>query len=81
MAIDYVSQANHNSVLTAYRLQDSPPEKTFKLRGLGPSVNYEVSKDGQPLLRVKGEDLMTSGLPVRIDEQWRAAIYEIEAQP
>jgi alpha-galactosidase len=81
MAIEYVSQANHNSVLTAYRLQDGLPEKTFKLRGLDPSVSYEVSKDGKPSLRAKGEDLMTAGLPVKLEDQWRAAVFEIKAQP
>jgi alpha-galactosidase len=32
MAIEYVSQGNHNAVLTAYRLRDSPSDKTFKRR-------------------------------------------------
>jgi alpha-galactosidase len=81
MAIQYVSQANHSSVLTAYRLQDGPADKTLKLRGLDPSANYDVLKDGRPSSRAKGEDLMTTGLPVHLDEQWRAAIFEIKRQP
>ena len=81
MAIEYVSPANHNSVLTAYRLQDGPSESSFRLRGLDPSVSYQVLKDGRPSLRAKGEDLMISGLPVHIEEQWRASIYEIKRQP
>ncbi len=81
MALEYVSQANHNSVLTTYRLQDGTSEKSFRLRGLDPLVSYDVLKDGRPLLHAKGEDLMVRGLTVHIEEQWRAAIYEIKARP
>jgi alpha-galactosidase len=80
MAIEYVSPADHNSVLTAYRLQDSAMEQVFKLRGLDPSVNYQVWRDGRPALWSKGKDLMTTGLPVQINQEWRAAIFEIKAQ-
>ena len=68
-------------MLTVYRMQDGPLEKTFRLRDLDPSVSYEVLKDGRPSLRAKGEELMTNGLLVRIEEQWRATIYEIKGQP
>jgi alpha-galactosidase len=80
MAIEYVSPADHNGVLTAYRLQDSAIEQVFKLRGLDPSVNYQVWRDGKSALRFKGKDLMTTGLRVQINQEWRAAIFEIKPQ-
>jgi hypothetical protein len=80
MAIQYVGPNGEHSVVTAYRLADSPAENFFRLRGLSPTAVYQVSKNGKPLLEAKGSELAGSGLRVGLDEEWRAAIFEIDAR-
>ncbi|MGA8151370.1 MAG: alpha-galactosidase [Terriglobales bacterium] len=81
MAIQYVGPNGTHSVVTAYRLADGPAKKLFRLRGLLPDAIYEVSKDGKPLLKARGVELASSGLRVSLDEEWRAAIFEIDVRP
>lgn len=76
MAIQYVSPSRE-SVLMAYRLRASPPEQTFRLRGLEDGALYQVLEDGRPLMQARGEELARIGLPVHLADEWRAAVLEI----
>ena len=78
MAIEYVSPASGDSVLTTYRLGSSSAENTFHLRGLDGKVTYEVSKDGKFMTRALGSKLAEDGLQVQLGDVWRAAIFQIK---
>jgi alpha-galactosidase len=71
MALQYVAPDGGRSVLLAYRLAGSAPSEAFRLRGLDPAARYDISVDGAPLR------LATSGLPVGLDAEWRAAVIEL----
>ncbi len=81
MAIEYVSPGGGDAVLTAYRLKGGAAVKTFRLRGLDPTADYEVRQDGQPLIHARGSELAGAGLPVQLGEDWRAAIVQIRKAP
>lgn len=82
MALQYVSGDRARSVLMAYRLRDSKPERHWKLRGLDPAAWYRVTIDGKPLPRpVSEQELSVTGLPLRLDAEWRAAVVELQAVP
>ena len=78
MALEYVSPASRDAVLAAYRLGASEAQNTFRLRGLDPSAMYYVSEDGRPLMHARGTELAAVGLPVRLADEWRAAIVQIK---
>jgi alpha-galactosidase len=80
MALQYVSGDRARSVLMAYRLRDSKPERHWKLRGLDPAAWYRLTIDGKPLPRpVSQQELSVTGLPLRLDAEWRAAVVELQA--
>jgi alpha-galactosidase len=81
MAIQYVAPGGTRSVLMAYRLARGAPSETFRLRGLVPMATYEISRDGAPVARATGAELAQSGLPVALDDEWRAAVIELDARP
>ena len=80
MALQYVSEDRKRSVVTAYRLRDSQPEQEWKLRGLDPAAWYLVTVNGKPLPQpLRQQELPVSGLRLRLDAEWRAAIVELQA--
>jgi len=78
MAIEYMSPTNHDSVLMAYRLGRSATETTFHLRGLDEQAIYEVSQDGEVLMRTLGSKLTNDGLQVQLADEWRAAVFQLK---
>ena len=78
MAIEYVSPANRESVLMTYRLGSSSPQNIFHLRGLEEQAIYEVSEDGQFLMRASGTTLAHDGLQVHLENEWRSAVFQIK---
>ena len=54
--------------------------QTFKLRGLDPARSYLVSVDGTGTGETIGQTLSTSGMAIRLDSEWRAAVVELQAQ-
>jgi len=81
MAIQYVADGRDRSVLMVYRLPGGGAERTFRLRGLLPDAVYAVYKDGEVVRQATGGELASSGFSVMLDEEWRAAVFEIEQQP
>jgi alpha-galactosidase len=78
MAIQYVSPANNDSVVMAYRLGTSSPENVFHLRGLQPQAMYDVSEDGQGVINALGRQLASSGLHVHLGDEWSSAVIQIK---
>jgi alpha-galactosidase len=82
MALQYVSGDRTRSVLMAYRLRGSKPERHWKLRGLDPAAWYRITIDGKPRPNpVSQQELAVTGLQVRLDAEWRAAVVELQAVP
>jgi hypothetical protein len=77
MAIQYVAPGARRSVVLAYRLAKGRAEETFRLRGLVPDAEYEVSEGGRRLLRASGAELAARGLRVTRAAEWRAAVVEV----
>jgi alpha-galactosidase len=80
-ALQYVSPNQKQSLLVAYRLGNSNSTRVFKLRGLDLSQPYRVSGNGISEGKVSGQLLSTSGLRVHLDDEWRAAVVELQRQP
>lgn len=78
MAIEYVSPSSGDSALMAYRLGRSSVENVFHLRGLNKQAMYDVSKDGRIVLHASGSELIKTGLPVRLGDEWSAAVFQIK---
>ena len=80
MGLQYVTEDKRKSVLMAYRLGDSKPERTFCLRGLDPSAFYAITVDGTKKRSVSGQELAAAGLPLRLDSEWRASVVELQQE-
>lgn len=78
MAIQYVAPEGARSVVTAYRLAGGAATRAFPLRGLRVDASYRVLREGQPPRTLRGAELMSAGLPVSLDAEWRAAVFELE---
>ena len=78
MAIEYVSPANQDAALMAYRLGASPAAQNFRLRGLDETAMYDVSQDGRIVKQARGSDLARGGLSVELGDEWRAAVFQIK---
>jgi galactosylceramidase len=79
LGLEYVSAERQRALLLAYRLERSPREFTFRLRGLAPDLSYTVTFDGEARGRQTGRQLADPGLIVSLDAEWRAALIELEA--
>lgn len=80
MAIQYLSPATHDSVVTTYRLAGGSPTMSFRLRGLDPATVYEVSQDNGDAFPETGAQLANTGLQVHLAQEWRAAIFQLRKQ-
>jgi len=80
MALQYVSEDRGRSVVMAYRLADSRPERALVLRGLDPAAWYKVTVDGKVQRPAPAQQLAGQGLQVRLDAEWRAAVIELEIE-
>jgi alpha-galactosidase len=80
MAIQYAAPDRLRSVLMAYRLGASEAQQVSKLRGLDPERTYTVAEDGRVRGTFTGKSL-AEGLPLTLDEPWRALVIEIDATP
>jgi alpha-galactosidase len=76
MAIQYVAQDGGRSVVLAYRLAHGGDQETFRLRGLA-ARRYAVDADGRPAGSYTAEELAGRGLAVKLDAEWRAAVFEL----
>jgi alpha-galactosidase len=76
-ALQYVAPDKKRSVLIAYRLANSDPMRALKLRGLDNSAFYAVSVNGTDRGELSGQILSTSGLQVRMEDEWRASVVEL----
>ena len=65
----------------AYRLGNSDATQAFKLRGLDASKKYGVSVDGIDKGQIDGQTLTTAGWKLVLNEEWRAAVVELQEQP
>jgi hypothetical protein len=79
MAIQYVTKNADKSIVTAYRLEESLPAQTFKLRGLSSSAKYKIVSDGKDLGTMTGEALMDEGVSVNLESTWRAGVIELKS--
>jgi alpha-galactosidase len=80
-AIEYVSADRKRSVVMAYRLAESLPATTLKLRGLAPDVSYRILTNGVPIGTSEGGMLLNDGLQVQLPHEWRAAVVELNGTP
>jgi alpha-galactosidase len=74
MALEYVSADRRRAVVTAYRLT-GPALRRFPLHGLDPGARYRIN--GRTLT---GQELMTGGLEVNLDTEWRASVIELQTE-
>ena len=74
MALEYVSADRRHAVVTAYRLT-GPARQSLLLHGLDSACRYHVN--GQTRT---GQELMTGGLELNFDAEWRAGVIEIQAE-
>jgi alpha-galactosidase len=81
MGLQYVAPAKGRSVLNAYRLGNSQPERAFQLRGLDPQRSYRITINGESGGSKTGAELSREGLSIRLPEEWRAAVVELESTP
>jgi alpha-galactosidase len=79
MGLQYVSADRKRSVVMAYRLGESRPDKTLHLRGLDPSAWYKVTVDGVARRAMSQQELATKALALSLDAEWRAAVIELNA--
>jgi alpha-galactosidase len=79
--IQYVLANPGHSLLMAYRLGNSDAREVFKLRGLDRAKRYRVSVDGIDKGEMSGRTLLTSGLQINLNDEWRAAVVELQEQP
>ena len=79
MAIQYAAPNGAKSVVTAYRLQNSLASQTFKLRGLNPDANYQMTNDGKGMGAMTGRELMDDGVSVNLKNAWSSAVIELQA--
>jgi alpha-galactosidase len=80
-AIQYVSPDKNQSLVMAYRLGNSDATQVLKLRGLDLARSYRVSVNGTGNAEMSGQILATSGLLIRLDDEWRAAVVELRVVP
>jgi alpha-galactosidase len=74
MAIEYVPTDREQAVVMAYRLTGAARQR-FPLRGLDPAAPYRIN--GQTHT---GQELMSEGLEVNLDAEWRAGVIELQAE-
>jgi len=80
-ALQYVAPARDRSVVMAYRLEGGEPKISLKLRGLEPARRYRILENGAPRGLLTGAQLAQDGLPVQLAAEWRAAAFELRAEP
>jgi alpha-galactosidase len=76
MALQYVAPDRKRSVVMAYRLAESKPRQTLRLRGLDPEWDYTL-QDGPVVSARNGRHLASEGLDVKLDAEWRSAVIEL----
>jgi alpha-galactosidase len=79
MALQYAAPDRRRSVLMTYRLGRSAEAERYRLRGLAPALTYQVRQDGREVAAYTGRHLAEVGLVVRLESEWRSAVWEIEA--
>ena len=80
MALQYVAPGSKRSVVMAYRLGESQPTQTFRLRGLVPQSSYRVRLDGEAKGRLSGAQLAVEGFAISLSDPWRATVLELDPQ-
>jgi alpha-galactosidase len=80
MALQYVAPAGTRSVVMTYRLAASEPERVIKLRGLEPETVYSILLNGRPAKRQTGRELMTTGIAIALQNEWRSEVVELSAE-
>jgi alpha-galactosidase len=80
-ALQYVAPTRDRSVVMAYRLAKGEPAISLKLRGLEPARRYRILENGLPRGLLTGAYMAQHGLPVQLGAEWRAAAFELRAEP
>jgi alpha-galactosidase len=80
MALQYSSPDRGRSAVMAYRLAQSEPERVFRLRGLDAGRKYRVTEEGRLRGTFTGSQLSSQGIRMKLDQEWRSAVVEIEAE-
>ena len=81
MALQYISEDRKRSILMAYRAAKSEPAETFHLVNLDPGATYRLIEDGVARGALSGSDLLSKGLTVKLDDEWRAVVIEMAGDP
>jgi alpha-galactosidase len=80
MALQYTHEDRKRSILMVYRLGKSEARQVFRLRGLEPGWNYKVTEVDRMRSSVfTGKQLLTEGLAVNLDDEWRSSVIELQA--
>ena len=79
MALQYVHPGSQRSVVMAYRLAESEPRQTFRLRGLAAQSMYRIRLDGEAQGSLSGARL-AEGFTIKVSDPWRAAVVELDPQ-
>ncbi|MFP4383645.1 MAG: alpha-galactosidase [Spirochaetia bacterium] len=80
-AIQLLSADGTSAFLFVYRLDDSPPEMSFRFRGLANDRSYRVTQLGEDLNENRtGADLTSTGIRVRLPRRFTAAVFTAESQ-
>ncbi len=81
MALQYISEDRKRSILMAYRAAKSEPAETFHLVNLDPGATYRLIEDGVARGALSGSDLLSKGLTLKLHDEWRAVVIEMEGDP
>ena len=80
VAIQYVDSNSENSVLMVYRTRCAEQNYIVKLCALDPSAQYKILVDGVIRKMYKGYDLMSKGLELFLENEYRACVVELYKQ-
>lgn len=79
-ALQYVNPVSRNGLLMAYRTRGEEPEFVARLQGLNASGRYKVSMNGVAKGSYTGDELERNGLKIRLDDEYRACVVELDYQ-
>lgn len=79
-AIQYVDPTTEDCLLMVYRTRCDRPDYVAKLRALNPLSRYKVLINGSSKGTYTGKDLMEKGVDIRLEDEYRACVVELDKQ-